>query len=42
MKITKGKYTVNCSLCNRLMGYSPHNIKRTVLWCFECDKDVRR
>lgn len=42
MKIGKGKYTVNCSLCSTVMGYSPHNTKRTVLWCVGCDKEMKR
>lgn len=42
MKVGKGKYTVNCSLCSRVMGYSPHSTKRTVLWCFDCDRVVNR
>ncbi len=42
MKISKGKYTINCSLCSRVMGYSASKTKGAVVWCFDCDRMVDR
>lgn len=38
MKINKGKYTVNCSQCNAVLGFSPHDTSRIVMRCFDCDR----